>query len=110
MALSGVHVSCVRAGGIPIVGLPGVVPVYAGAPVWSENLTAAGTGTHAAPASPGMGHNPSWVLIISAASEAYIAVGASPGTPSATNGYYVPAAGRIEIAVSAGDTWAWAAA
>lgn len=107
MALTGVHVACVRAGIFGNAGYHSSVAVAIGAPVWSENVTSAGAGTRAAPAADVRAPQSPWVFIVHSAVDAYVAVGATPGTPSATNGYFVPAAGETSIAVNAGDTWAW---
>lgn len=106
MALSGVHVSCVRAGAPS--GYGSGLPVTVGAPVWSENVTSAGAGSGVVPQTRPDGMP--WLLLVAAAQDAYVAVGTVPGTPSATNGYFIFAGDRLDIAVSPGMTWAWAAA
>lgn len=103
MALSGIHIACVKAGGQSSSGPIGLLPVYSGNPLWSENVSSAGT-------SSGSVLTNGTILSIYCVSDSYVAIGVSPGTPSATNGYFVPALTKIDIAASLGDKVAWVAA
>lgn len=106
MALSGVHVACVRAS--VQSGYGSGLPVPVGNPVWSENVTSAGAGSGVVPSTTA--NNLPWFLMIAAAQDSYVAIGSVPGTPSATNGYFIAAGGNLAVAAPSGATWAWAAA
>ena len=111
MAITGVHVSCSRAGMSGNSAGVSIMPVPFGAPAWAEEVTSAGPGTQTAPANRGDRTQTQWVFCINAAVAAWVSVG--PGTlttPASTNSYYIPAGGSKEIGVNPGDGWAWAAA
>lgn len=100
------QVACVRAG--VQSGYGSGLPIPVGAPVWSENVASAGAGSGIVPTVTG--NNLPWFLMIAVAQDSYVAIGNAPGTPSATNGYFIAAGNNLAVAVSPGDTWAWAAA
>jgi hypothetical protein len=103
MALAGIHVECSRAGA---VGESGSLPVLNAIPLWSENKTTAGTTTASAPSTQG---EQALIFTITAAADAWIAIGAAPDA-SVDPRRFLPAGIPRDFEAAAGDKVAWAAA
>ena len=109
MSQTGVRIECLRVQG----QLRSCEePIWAGPPVWVEELASPGYATNAVPGTAVSlaGPTPAYVLRVTAHEAVYVLVGKGDLAPTSTNGIFVDTWGVVNIAPAPGDRIAYALA
>lgn len=107
MSVTGIYVVCNRQAAAPA---DCAEVIYTGAPVWVENVSAAGTTSNAVPALLDLPfvQAPQYTLRITALVGAYVYVGPDAVTPDATSGQWMNLGDTLVYSARPGDRVSWA--